>query len=766
MRLLLLLPLAALLACAAASPALPAAQADALAAALRALDPHVFPPEERPALAGMVRADLQRRTRALNERDRRAWERLDGRAAWERFRAPRLAALRRSLDGEEREPAGPPPAWTTRTYTGTGYRLECLAYESRPGVLVPALLYLPAAPPPAGKRMPLIVLVHSHHQPHTQGELQDMGVLWARQGAAVLVPEQPGYGERREHRPGSRQDYRFRYVTALQLEAVGESLIGWMVHDVRRGLDLLLARGDVDPARVALIGAVAGGGDPAAVAAALDPRITCAVPFNFGGPQPETRYPLPPDAETWFNYLGGGSWESTRNLRESGRGGFLPWVIVGGIAPRRLVYAHEFNWDRERDPVWRRLQHIYGLYGAAGELDYTHGAGLVTGQPPEATHCNNVGPVQRRRIYQALARWFGMAPPPSESGDRRPEAELACLTPELKARALPLRTAAAAIGSARAAATGERPGAARLRTLWRPLLGDVEPRGEPAARSLGEDALPGVRAARVALETEPGITVPLLLLTREGPGPHPVAVGLAQAGKAGFLRERAAEIASLLRRGVAVCLPDLRGCGETSPPGGRDRQTEATSLSATERMLCGCMLGARLRDLRAVLRWLRGPGGAERIALWGDSFSPTNPTGFRDPLLGEEPPPPLSEPGGGILALLGALFEPEVRAVSAAGTLNGCAALLDDTACWAPQDALVPGAVAAGDLPRVAAALAPRPLRLERLVDGRNVPAPAGHVRARFEPALRAYAARPDRLELLPEEKRDVAAWLAAGLEK
>jgi len=47
-----------------------------------------------------------------------------------------------------------------------------------------------------------------------------------------------------------------------------------------------------------------------AVTAALDERIDCAVPFNFGGPQPETRYPLPEDAETWFNYAGGGSWES------------------------------------------------------------------------------------------------------------------------------------------------------------------------------------------------------------------------------------------------------------------------------------------------------------------------------------------------------------------------------------------------------------------------------------------------------------------------
>ena len=38
-------------------------------------------------------------------------------------------------------------------------------------------------------------------------------------------------------------------------------------------------------------------GNGSQVTAALDSRITAAVPFNFGGPQPETSYPLPPEAD-------------------------------------------------------------------------------------------------------------------------------------------------------------------------------------------------------------------------------------------------------------------------------------------------------------------------------------------------------------------------------------------------------------------------------------------------------------------------------------
>ena len=49
------------------------------------------------------------------------------------------------------------------------------------------------------------------------------------------------------------------------------------------------------------VGLAAGGGlprgVPAAVAMALDARITGGVITNFGGPQPESPYPLPRDAE-------------------------------------------------------------------------------------------------------------------------------------------------------------------------------------------------------------------------------------------------------------------------------------------------------------------------------------------------------------------------------------------------------------------------------------------------------------------------------------
>jgi hypothetical protein len=752
---------------------------DDLARTLRECDATVLPADGDHAnqLARHARARLQE----ANRRESLAWHQVHTRADWERYRDARLQALRASLGTF---PPAPRDLKTrvTGSLEGEGYRVENLVFESRPGLLVTANLYLPQTP---AKSMPGVLICHSHHNPKTQGELQDMGMTWARLGCAVLVMDQLGHGERRQHpfrdaksyphpfRPG-RQDYYFRYNLGLQLHAIGDSLMGWMVWDLQRGVDLLLARPGIDKERIVLLGAVAGGGDPAAVAAALDsvggvmppnprPRIAAVVPFNFGGPQPETTYPLPIDAEQRFNYAGSGSWESTRNLRLSARDGFLPWVIVGAVAPRRLVYAHEFAWDRDRDPVWRRLEKIYRFYDAPDRLAAVQGRGKLSGKPPESTHCNNIGPEHRQEIYPALKRWFGMAEPTREASDRRPAEALTCLKPGVVPR--PVLELAAELGAARARAARERLSrlapAERRRELckdWARFLGTIEPEAKPNVTARRTQRLANVTIDRVALEVEPGIAVPLLVLLPEPrrDKPVPVVVAVAQHGKQAFLQERSADLAELLRGGAAVCLPDLRGTGETRPAGDtRGRGSASTSLSATELMLGQTLVGARLRDLRTVLGYLRGRPDLDgaKVALWGDSFAPANPSDRKlEVPLDAQRLPDQAEPLGALLALFGALFEdnsvggetppnPRVQAVYARGGLLGYDSLLNGPFCYVPHDAVVPGAMTAGDLLPLAAALAPRPLRLAEPVDGSNRRVPADRLAEITAPARTAYAA-------------------------
>lgn len=762
---------------------------DDLATQLRDLNATVIPAhsEQAKQLPRMLTRHVQARIRETNQRESRLWQQIRTRAEWEQYRDPRIQALRASLG------TFPPPPRdlkirVTRTLDGDGYRIENLVFESRPGLLVTANLYLPRDQP-APK--PGILIVHSHHNPKTQGELQDMGMTWARLGCAVLVMDQLGHGERRQHpfrdatsysgsfRPG-RQDYFFRYNVALQLHTIGDSLIGWMVWDLHRGVDLLLARG-ADKERIILLGAVAGGGDPAGVAAALDARITAVVPFNFGGPQPETVYPLPADAEESFNYAGGGSWESTRNLRLSARDGFLPWVIVGSVAPRGLIHAHEFSWDRDHDPVWRRYQRIYGFYDAADRLAAAQGRGLLSGQPPQASHCNNIGAEHRQGIYPALNRWFGMAAPPREASERRPAEELTCVPPDTTLK--PVHQLAAELGAERTAAARRKLAAltaeARRRQLrldWARCLGSVEPGGESRAIAQETQRLGTVTVERLTLEIEPQIIVPLVLLIpeRTAGARLPVVLAVAQHGKQAFLKDRSAAIAELLRGGAAVCLPDLRGTGETRPAGdSRGRQSAGTSISASELMLGYTLLGERLKDLRSLIRYLgtRPELDAARLGLWGDSLAPVNATDRNLAVpLDADRLPDQSEPLGTMLALLAALFEDNVQAVYARGGLTGFATLLDSPFLYVPHDAVVPGALTAGDLCDVAAAVAPRPLRLGDLVDGGNQRVSADRINNTFAPTRTAYesAKKRDRfvIDAASTEPSEVARWLLTELRR
>ncbi|MCC6447007.1 MAG: acetylxylan esterase [Armatimonadetes bacterium] len=742
-----------------------------LATALRNLDAAVLPPDRREQMAGMLARYVQAKQEAASRQSTAAWRQARFLADWESLCSERIERLRRSLG---RFPALPRPVpfRLFNTLEGEGFAVENFTFEGFPGVSIPANLYRPLSPRGKG---PAFILIHSHHRPKEQGELQDMSMTWARAGCTVLVPELIGHGERGWHRPGPRQEYRFRHIAGIQLALIGDSLMGWMALEVARAVDFLLGRPQVDPERIILIGSVAGGGDVAAVGAALDSRISGIVPFNFGGPQPESPYPLPDDAEDSFDYMGSGSWESTRCLARSGSEGFLPWVIVGSLAPRALVYAHEFSWDRERDPVWPRLQQIYNLYGAGDHLDYTHGAGVLTGQPPEATHCTNVGPVHRERIHAAMERWFSI-PIPEEYSRRMPEEALRCLPPVGSGPVRPLyefwaETADARISEAGHHLAGSKPEAMRqsLRRAWTGLLGDIEPGRVPAVRQREPFLQDGFSGLRVLLEPEPGIEIPLLLLlpSRSGTDRLPVVIGLSQGGKASLLRSQADAAAALLESGVALCLPDVRGTGETAPGGTRSWQGADTDIAATGLMLGRTMLGARLRDVRSVIRWLETLEEIEsdRLALWGDSPAEPNPPGLTDPLIGEGETPRYAEPLGGLLAVLGALYEESVQAVSASGLMAGYRSALDEAYCYLPLDCIVPGALAAGDLGPAIASLFPRPVRIERPVDGRNIPA-SDVVADRFlAPAHQVYAVLPERLAL-SDDPENCAGWLVRTLKR
>jgi cephalosporin-C deacetylase-like acetyl esterase len=159
---------------------------------------------------------------------------------------------------------------TYGTLQRNGYRIEKLTYESEPGIQIPAVLHVPER----ANKSPAVICVDGNGKQATAVAAEAL----VRKGFIVMSIDARGLGETRpvldEH------DYFFRYFgdhdnaeTAILL---GKTLVGMRAADIARGIDLLVARADVDSANISGFGKGA-----AAVAmlhaAALDPRITRVV---------------------------------------------------------------------------------------------------------------------------------------------------------------------------------------------------------------------------------------------------------------------------------------------------------------------------------------------------------------------------------------------------------------------------------------------------------------------------------------------------------
>jgi dienelactone hydrolase len=729
---------------------------------------------------------LRDQIKEANKRDREAWNAVKTKEDWEKFRDERIKALRESLGTWPEVPKNM-AIRVTKTIETPDYRIDNLLYESRPGVWVDGNLYYPATLRAA---MPVILIAHSHHAPKHQGELQDMGVTWAKLGCIVLVIDQLGHGERRQHPFNSakdypekfrvdRQDYYFRYNLNLQLSLVGDSLIGWQAWDLMRGLDVALARPGADKDRVILLGAVAAGGDLAAVTAALDPRFKCVVPFNFGGPQPETRFPLSEDAEERFNYAGSGSWESTRNLRDSAARGFLPWVIVASVAPRKVIHAHEFAWDQEHDPVWKRYQKVWSFYDVADGIGFAHGSGSVSGQPPEATHCTNIGAIHRKAIYPYLKKWLDIPIPETDAKERRSEAELRCWTEEavkeLKPR--PLHEVLGAMADGQGDRFRKTMAAIPAKDLPSAIWDGVNkatrvPLFDMSGTANGDKSISvgNCELRRVYRKNHPALWFDSIVLKPKATDDDecfPAVACLCQDGAHVFLRERAEAIAILLNSRIAVQLTDLTGTGREQPGSGRGRTSGASTNSSTTQMLAEALVGDRLSDADEAIGF-RGNAqriDRERLVIWGESFALPNANGVSLPH--DLVPVNLAEPLGSTLATyLGFSYHLAPKAILARGGLVSYRSVLDSPFVHVPHDALPINVFRAGDLPDVWAALAPKPLRLEGLVDGTNRRVTGEKLQKALQPVSNAY--KKGGLVVKEEYSSDaeIAKWIIEQLKR
>jgi hypothetical protein len=159
----------------------------------------------------------------------------------------------------------------------------------------------------------------------------------------------------------------------------------------------------------------------------------------------------------------------------------------------------------------------------------------------------------------------------------------------------------------------------------------------------------------------------------------------------------------------------------------------------------------------------------EKVSLWGDSLAALNPPERSEVVpCGVDNPNVQAEPSAGLLVLLTALFEDNVNAVYARGTFASFRSLLDSQFLYVPHDSIVPGALTVGDVADIAAALVPRPLRVECHVDGLNRGVPFDTVAEAFAPASRAYrlANASEQFSLNTTGQNDSAVWLMHSIKR
>jgi len=210
-----------------------------------------------------------------------------------------------------------------------------------------------------------------------------------------------------------------------------------------------------------------------------------------------------------------------------------------------------------------------------------------------------------------------------------------------------------------------------------------------------------------------------------------VVIGISQSGKATMLAEQSQTIAALLQKGFAVCLPDLRGTGESRPGDGRGRSSSATSISSSTQMLGDDLMTDRQRDLLTVMVSLKAVPELDpsKVAIWGESFASVHGAdkAIAAPL-DADPYPTLAEPMGGVVALLTAKQTSFVKAIVIRGGLTEYDSMLESAYFYLPHDAVPPGMLRVGDLPKVAKSLK-TPLRLEAMVDASNRGVPVERVK-------------------------------------
>ena len=463
--------------------------------------------------------------------------------------------------------------WLDTIPGGPGYSIRKLRYEALPGLWIPALLYVPEK---LSGKVPVHLAVNGHDGAGKAAPYKQIRCInLAKRGVISLNAEWLNMGQLRG--PG------FAHYAMNQLDLCGSSGIAPFYLAMSRGLDILLALPEADPARVAVSG-LSGGGWQTIFISSLDTRVTLANPVagyssfrtrarNFSdlGDSEQT----PSDLATVVDYA----------------------HMTAMLAPRGALLTYNakdnccFATGHALQPLLDAAQPVFKLLKAEGKLRWHNNH--VPG-----TH--NFEQENREIFYRMLGDNFfpGDSAFDAKESPTEPEVKKAeDLNVPLPADNLDFNKLALALAKnlPRADFAPTSPGPlARWRESQRGLLGGVvhAKHYTVTAELAGTETTNGISATHWRLKMGDAWTVPAVELAKGAPVSTVILVG--DAGR----RALAADVEKLLAEGKRVVVADPFYFGES-------RIAQKDFLFALLVAAIGDRpLGLQASQVGAVARWL------------------------------------------------------------------------------------------------------------------------------------------------------------------
>jgi dienelactone hydrolase len=585
-----------------------------------------------------------------------------------------------------------------------GYTVERVVYESRPGHHVTALFYLPDGTPP----FPGVLVPCGHSDNGKAAETyQRISMLLAKNGLAALCYDPIGQGERVQlldaaGKPaikGSTTEHTMLGTGAL---LVGRSAAGYRVWDGFRSLDYLASRPDIDPKRLGCTGN-SGGGTLTAYLMALDDRIAVAAPSCFIT-----------SLERLFATIG--PQDAEQNITGQVDIGLEHADFVTLRAPKPTLLSVGTKDFFDIDGSWTTFREVKEIYGKLGfgervdlfESDEPHGF-----TKPRRESCLRW---MRRWLLDRNDAAVETETPIAPDKDLQVTETGQVLSTFHGTSAFDLNAARAAeLDHMRAEQFKDRtPEALREKVRKRLAIPAPQPILVDNHRTIRRE---GYTIDLWTLGTEPGVQVIERLFRPDQitHGEHRVVylgADLALAAPGGEIERR-------VKAGEIVAMIEPRGTGETTPGGGKTSRKGPFGPDETEAFLAlhlnRPLLGQRVFD---VLRAFR--------AMENSDDTPVTFHLIASGLLGP-------------IALHVAALDDRVKELTLEGSLISWSAVARTPVTRNQLANVVPGVLAAYDLPDLAAALAPRKLELIGTVDPAGNPVTLETVHAYYASCRAAY---------------------------